>query len=389
MSTSNDIVTYRALQEHLDKLPVGFPSTESGVEIRLLKQLFTPIEARIAIELNTMPETTMHIFIRHYRSFRKLNISKKDLRLHLDSMADKGAIIGKKKGNRRYFRLVKLIIGIYEFQVERVTKEFMADLNQYMDEAYAKELCETPVNQIRVIPIEQSVPYEKFVYTYDNMKRLVKKLPGPIALAKCVCRIGHDLLGQSCKQTDLRESCLLFREPAKYWINHGFAREISKEETYKILKKAEDAGLVIQPGNMRKITFICTCCGCCCEGLKTLKKFPNPLDYYNTNYHAIVDAKLCEGCETCVGRCQMDAISIKNGISTINYNLCIGCGLCVPTCPSKALKLHKNKKKFTPPKSAYSLYLKIQKQRQGRWAKYKTILKLIFGMKLYYLLKKK
>ncbi len=387
MSKTKDV--YRELQERLDKMPVGFPPTESGVEIRLLKQLFTPIEAKIAIKLTLMPELILRIYLRNYRYLNKLGVSKNDLRRHLDSMVDKGAIIGKKKGNRRYYRLVKLIIGIYEFQVERVTKDFMEDLNQYMDEAYAEELCKTPVNQIRVIPIETSVPYKKFVYTYDNLNKLVKKLRGPIALAKCVCRIGQDLLGESCKQTDLRESCLLFREPAKYWINHGYARQITKEETYEILKKAEDAGLVIQPGNMRKITFICTCCGCCCEGLKTLKKFPNPLDYYNTNYHAVVDAKSCEGCGTCVGRCQMNAITIKNKISTIDYNFCIGCGLCVPTCPANALKLEKNKKKFVPPKSSYSLYLKIQKQRQGRWAKYKTILKLIFGMKLYYLLKKK
>jgi len=386
---SKSITIYKELQERLDKMPIGFPRTESGVEIRLLQQLFTPIEAEIATRLSTMPETSLFIYFRNYRSLKKRGISRVELKRHLDNMDDKGAIIGKKKGNRKYFRLVELIIGIYEFQVERVTKEFMEDLNQYIDEAYAEELCKTPVNQIRTIPIEQSVPYKKFVYPYDNINLLVKKLPGPIALAKCVCRIGHDLLGQSCKQTDLRESCLLFREPAKYWINHGYARQITKEETYEILKKAEDAGLVIQPGNMRKISFICTCCGCCCEGLKTLKKFPNPLDYYNTNYHAIVDAKLCEECETCVGRCQMNAITIKNNISTIDYNYCIGCGLCVPTCPSNALRLQKNKKKYTPPKSSYALYLKIQKQRQGRWAKYKTILKLIFGMKLYYSLKKK
>ena len=31
---------YRALQEHLDKVLVDFPATESGVEIRILKQLF-------------------------------------------------------------------------------------------------------------------------------------------------------------------------------------------------------------------------------------------------------------------------------------------------------------------------------------------------------------
>ncbi|MFX1340874.1 MAG: hypothetical protein ACFFDK_19850 [Promethearchaeota archaeon] len=43
---------YRELQQHLDKFPVGFPATESGAEIRILKHLFTPEEAKIATRLN-------------------------------------------------------------------------------------------------------------------------------------------------------------------------------------------------------------------------------------------------------------------------------------------------------------------------------------------------
>jgi hypothetical protein len=42
---------YRKLQEHLNKMPVGFPATASGVEINLLKMIFTPEEARIATYL--------------------------------------------------------------------------------------------------------------------------------------------------------------------------------------------------------------------------------------------------------------------------------------------------------------------------------------------------
>ncbi|GAI16559.1 unnamed protein product [marine sediment metagenome] len=48
---------YRQLQQRLDDLPVSFPSTKTGVEINLLKILFTPEEAKIAIKLNFMPRT--------------------------------------------------------------------------------------------------------------------------------------------------------------------------------------------------------------------------------------------------------------------------------------------------------------------------------------------
>jgi hypothetical protein len=39
---------YRQLQQHFDSFPLRFPKTETGVEIRLLKRLFTPEEAKIA-----------------------------------------------------------------------------------------------------------------------------------------------------------------------------------------------------------------------------------------------------------------------------------------------------------------------------------------------------
>ncbi len=43
----NDQV-YIKLQKHLNKQPVGFPATKTGVEIRILKHIFTSEEAEIA-----------------------------------------------------------------------------------------------------------------------------------------------------------------------------------------------------------------------------------------------------------------------------------------------------------------------------------------------------
>ena len=41
---------YRRLAQVLDTLPNGFPATESGVEIRLLKRVFTPEQAEVRRE---------------------------------------------------------------------------------------------------------------------------------------------------------------------------------------------------------------------------------------------------------------------------------------------------------------------------------------------------
>ncbi len=47
---------YLKLREFLDQFPLGFPQTESGVEIKILKRLFTEKEAETALLLTPFPE---------------------------------------------------------------------------------------------------------------------------------------------------------------------------------------------------------------------------------------------------------------------------------------------------------------------------------------------
>ena len=46
---------YENLAKHLDNLPGGFPATDSGVELRILKRLFSNQEAEVAQKLSMMP----------------------------------------------------------------------------------------------------------------------------------------------------------------------------------------------------------------------------------------------------------------------------------------------------------------------------------------------
>ena len=382
MIQNNDI--YPKLREHLDKLPIGFPSTDSGVEIRVLKHLFTPIEAEIAVRLTSQPATIKHI----HRKCKKLGFSEAELKRHLDNMDMKGSIYGIKKGKKSYYKNKILILGMFEYQVNRLTKEFMDDMVHYLNEAFAKEMISTGIYQSRIIPVEKSVPHENFIYNYDDVKHLIRKAKYPIAVSNCICRIGYDKLGQSCKQTDLRESCLTFGNVARHYINHGRARSISKKKAFEVLEAAENSGLILQPGNAKRIQFICTCCSCCCEALRPVARLASPLELYKTNYYAEIDAELCVGCKICIDRCQINALISNEKIPTIDLNRCIGCGLCVTTCQNKAIKLKKKEKKNKPPRSAFGLYLSIMAKRFGRWSVIKTILNLIFDIKLYYYLKK-
>jgi H+/Na+-translocating ferredoxin:NAD+ oxidoreductase subunit B len=149
-----------------------------------------------------------------------------------------------------------------------------------------------------------------------------------------------------------------FGDWARHFIKAGNAREITREDALEIIRQNEEDGLVLQPTNYQKLDFICSCCGCCCGVLKIQKLLPKPAENWTHNYYAVVDTELCTGCETCVERCQIDAISIdkQNNFSVIDLDRCIGCGNCVVTCPSEALKMVKMENESVPPEDATSLY---------------------------------
>lgn len=351
---------YRQLQRHLDELPVGFPPTQSGVEIRILEHLFAPEEAALATCLSLIPEPLSRI---HARMGAEERITLLELEACLDSMFRKGTVLMRSDLGEKSYSNAMLIVGMFELQVERLTKEFASDVQQYLDEAFALELFRSRIPQLRTIPVHRSVPHENYVSSYDSVRRIVDGLEGQIAVANCVCRQARDVSGIGCRHTGMRETCLVFGATAQQHLDMGIARVISKSEALEILSKAEDAGLVLQPENVARPHYICCCCGDCCGILTTLKKFPRPAEFYATNHRVRVDQDRCNGCESCVERCQMEAIAVVDGAARVNLDRCIGCGNCVVSCPVQAMQLEKLEAEKQPPRSTNALYMSIMSRK--------------------------
>ena len=354
---------YRELQKHLDKLPIGFPATESGVEIRILKHLFTPKQAEIAMKLGFQPLPLKKI----YRKVRNTGISIEELEKELDKMDEKGLIhFGKAKEGDievKYYANAPLVIGFYEFQLNRLTKDFYNDVMRYFEEAFMHEFNRTKIPQVRTIPIEESIDYEQNISTYDDLKAMIEEIGEPIVVQECICRQAKDLVEDPCKKTDLRESCFSFRTAGKTILDKGLGRQITKEDALKIIRKAEEDGLVLQPGNSLRPNLICTCCGCCCGILSNQKKLAEPAKFFATNFFALVDEDSCAGCGICEERCNMDAIYIEDNIAHVDRARCIGCGVCIPTCTSEAINLHKKEKEIVPPKNTTATYMAIMDKK--------------------------
>lgn len=350
---AEEIAIYRNLQKHLDNLPVGFPPTKSGVELKLLKYLFTIEEAKIASKLSF----TFDPITKIYNRVKKSKISIEELEKLLENCVSKGTIRYKKDGEERLYANAMLVIGIFEYQVNKLTMEFMDLMKKYGQEAFDVELFRTRTSQTRIIPVEKSIIHENVVETYSNVRNIIKYAEEPLAIANCVCRQKQDVRREKdpCKLTDRYETCLGFGHSAQMYIDQGWARQITKEEALDILDKNEETGLILQPGNAIQPDFICSCCGCCCGLLRDLKKMNNPAKLLKTNYVAEVDSELCIGCGVCVNRCQMEALSLVDDISTVNRKKCLGCGLCVVTCSAEAIKLKNKGKDFSPPNTTDEL----------------------------------
>ena len=357
MSAKNDDIVYRKLQKYLDSLPIDYPETESGVEIRILKSFFTPQEAEIALKLKLIPQEAKALF----RPFKKKGWTLEQFSNQLLNLAKKGSInwIQSKEGIN-YYGIVYLAAGFYDFQIGKLTKELAKDFDQYCDEGFISEMLENGILQMRTVPIEKSIPMEYNISNFDEIKSIVENINRTIYLSPCICRQSKDVQGKGCEHP--QETCITIGRNPRILLEQG--RIISKEEALDVLRMSQENGLVICPTNTQKPFMICSCCGCSCLFLENLKKYENPARFVNSNYFISINEDKCTGCGDCISVCPMNANKVnENVISEVDLGYCIGCGVCIPKCPENARTLVKKEKEVIPPKNFIELYQKISQRK--------------------------
>ena len=375
---------FRKLQREIDKMPIPFSETATGIELKLLEDLFTPAEAEIASHLNILPEKASVIRKRLLKS--GIEISVQELEEILDRLVQKGAIIGGRHSEsiwkkRKRYSLVQLALGIFELQVDQLSSQFVEHFEQYTREQFHKDAFSVATKQMRTIPISQAITPDMRVESYHDMKKYIRSLKEEISVAECVCRQAAEIAGGAPRRADLRETCLMFGDLARLYSESGHARLITKEEAFLILERAEKAGFILQPENARKPKFICCCCTDCCHALKMMKMHPRPADVFVSSYQAVVNLLKCEGCKKCMERCGMEAISMVNERAVINHDRCIGCGVCTAQCEHSASSLQKKANRRKPPKTPDLMYAKIMIERFGLISTLKTVSQILMGRK--------
>jgi ferredoxin/DNA-binding Lrp family transcriptional regulator len=320
--------TYQKLAHHLDSLPGGYPSTASGVELRILRRLFNNQEAELALKLTLLPEQAKVIA-------RRAGLPLEEASRRLEEMARKGLIFRYEDQGRPFYMAAQYVIGIWEYHVNDLDPELIADMNEYIPTLFDMKAWQA-APQLRTIPVGRSLSAEHEVMDYERAEEIIRRQK-KLLVAPCICRREHKIKGQGCDKPE--ESCLVFGLGVDYYERNGLGRRITVDEALAVLKRADKAGLVLQPSNAQKVINICCCCGCCCHVLKSMKRHPRPAEMVASPFVARLEAAKCTGCQVCLKRCQMEALTMDGDVAVLDAQRCIGCGLCVSTCPGKALTL--------------------------------------------------
>jgi electron transport complex protein RnfB len=226
---------YEKLQERLDKFPQGFPKTESGVELEILKRLFAPDEAEIMLHLKPLPEKLSSIAQRTGRD--ETELGKK-----LHDMSKRGLIMRWQAPDKAmYYFMIPWVIGIFEFQLNNLTRENVDLFEKYHEEGMVLSAKDRKVGFLRVIPVEKEIQGKTEIHPYEQVSQIIESHT-KFAVADCICRKIEKMKGHGCGK--LMEACMSFGPAAEFYIGNGIGREITKEEAKEILEKAEEDGLI-------------------------------------------------------------------------------------------------------------------------------------------------
>ena len=355
-----------------------FPVNETLIEI--LKYLIEEDELDFIMAFKLKKSQTME------ELKKRSKLSEEEILKKVEKLAKKGVIFNQpsSKGIMIYRLLPLMMVGPFEYifmselEVSEENKRLADLFKKLFDET--KEIVQDKYDTLlpvfqkfppidRTMPIlensvtgdkiqisinkEIEVPEETIVLTQD-IKELINKFD-EIAVGHCFCRHHKDLLGNPCKQTELRENCFTFGKSARYTSEQGFARMITKDDALRIMKESEEAGLVHKAFHphediYKEETSICNCCEDCCATFEMWRDGVLPLMNW-TNYISEIDTELCNGCGTCVEKCPIDAIELNDeNKAQRNAEWCIGCGVCAHFCSENAISLLEGMRKvFVPP----------------------------------------
>jgi NAD-dependent dihydropyrimidine dehydrogenase PreA subunit len=354
----SDDEIYQRFIEYVSNPVIGFPESEH--KWPMIKSFITPEEADFMTGF-PMSATSLD------KIAAQLEMDPDEALEKINALCKKGLIYEAIRGDSVRYKLFTamemfLRVTFWDGKDKEPTKSMAPHVNKYYMDGWYSQLKPLPHPGLRAIPINKTVEDTRTFLPFEDVMKIIDGYEY-YTVSYCVCRERHRLDPDYEDSKFPAEVCLHFDELGRYIVKHGHGREITREETLEILKKAADAGLVHGLGNHQgQPDTLCNCDLDYCTMFKPYHQLGFDKSMARSNYLAQPDPATCTACGNCVKRCPMDAIQMKFSTEStnkfrkavvVNTEVCIGCGVCVHKCKPKSITLkRKEEQEITrPPKT--------------------------------------
>jgi len=353
---------YHSLVQRLNKFPQGAPPAD--LLFQILAMLFTEQEARYVALLPMVPFTVA-------QASKAWKLSEAESAKILDQLAERALLIDGEHEGKTLYTLPPPMAGFFEFSMMRIRDDIdqkaLAELfYQYIsvEDEFILDLFTRGETQLgRVFVHEPALAQDPALYVLDYERASeVIQTASHRAVGVCYCRHKMAHLGRACQAP--MNICMTFNSCGQSLSRHGYAREIDVVECLELLNRAYEQNLVQFGENVReRVSFICNCCGCCCEAMLAAQRFAILKPVHTTNFLPSLSPDQCTGCGRCVEVCPVNALSLvsshdalhaKKKRAQLDADICLGCGVCVRVCKQNSLALQPRPRRvITPLNSAH------------------------------------
>ena len=348
---------YSSLAERINRFPQGAPPSE--LLFRILRVLFREREAELVARLPIKPFTAA-------TAAAAWKLGEAEARRILDELSARALLLDWEHDGRTFYVLPPPMAGFFEFSMMRVREDIdqkaLAELfHEYLnvEEDFVRALFSGGETQLgRAFVHEPALSDENALHVLDYERATeVVESASHIGVGLCYCRHKMEHLGRACNAP--REICMTFNTTADSLIRHGHARQVDVAEGLDLLQEAWGRRLVQFGENVReRVSFICNCCGCCCEAMVAARRFAILNPVHTTNFIPVVEESVCSGCTKCVDVCPVEGMSLvsandaarpRQRVARVDESVCLGCGVCVRTCPKEGIRLQSRPERVVTP----------------------------------------